>query len=576
MSLKVKFKFLTNINQDEFTLMKTINSVVPLNIVDCYKGHDSITVHLMSPKDLEKLTSHDAVVKFKENNLHVVPPATYKPDRTVFIPKVRKFISNSPSEFIIKEINANNVANSLIAVGTSISKGNNFKEGDRLNLKVTFQTIEQADKAVKQGFYIGDMFMKPQFIFKEDFIVVPQCFRCFSYEHLANACKAESPTCSICSSSHNYRNCDRKNQVLCSQCGGNHTSTSMACLIRREKIASLKAARDNSNPKKPNSVPSNNNNPGPSDNSNASKQQNRSHPSGAIPRTWSKDNNVKAKNANNNFPDLPNPKVNTWSAPCFQNPAQQIANANGSGSVPQSIPSQLHQSSNNLNDNLKNHEWEIKLNLWKEIAARIAGNDNMKYVEILNAFMEQYGLETITLPQKVVDMINSGKESNNVSDNMNKFNLNNPSKSNTSTPKQVEAIPIVTNEYHDNIDNNNHDDNLRDDFYSQNNNAENISDTASECNQSAFSGITEDDSLSESESQGNETVVENDHCVKVSVTHQTPTGASNSKVNKNVSDSRSYNFRDRSSSTESLVMMGLQKQRKERKKVKVSIINDNK
>ena len=179
---------------------------------------------------------------------------------------------------------------------------------------------------------------------------------------------------------------------------------------------------------------------------------------------------------------MPNPKVNTWSAPCFQNPAQQIANANGSGSVPQSIPSQLHQSSNNLNDNLKNHEWEIKLNLWKEIAARIAGNDNMKYVEILNAFMEQYGLETITLPQKVVDMINSGKESNNVSDNMNKFNLNNPSKSNTSTPKQVEAISNVTDEYPDNVDNNNHDDNLRDDFYSQNNNAENISDTASECN----------------------------------------------------------------------------------------------
>ena len=72
MSVKVKIKFLANINQDEFSLMKTINSVVPLNIIDCYKGHSHVTIHLMSHKDLEKLITQEATEKFLEVNLHVV------------------------------------------------------------------------------------------------------------------------------------------------------------------------------------------------------------------------------------------------------------------------------------------------------------------------------------------------------------------------------------------------------------------------------------------------------------------------------------------------------------------------
>ena len=413
--IKFKVTALDGLKRNEFILMRDLNTITSLNISNVFQARDAAIVTIDSYDELDKLLSPESCAKLNELKLKITPPPNYKPERSVFIPRVPEFISTANDDVIIQEINENN--QNVKAIEVAIITPSNNNKDVRKTLKVVFQSKAQADLASNHGFHIGEMNIKPSFVHKEDYVNVPQCYRCFSYEHLVNECKAPLPTCSICSGSHNYKQCPDKTKILCCVCGAPHTAISPKCPSRKVAIQKLK---DSNKKPKQNVNPSGNNPP-----NNSNPPGHSSNPS--------------------EFPSLPNSKPNAWTSSVLNNDAQV-----SQGFIPASIPdnqnntqpppsfttplyqphsSQIHLNPQvsshpqppyiNLNNqvptnpvpstsnNIKDHEWQIRLDIWKTLADKIAGDDHIKYTNIMNSFLIQYELEPITLPEYVITQTNN-------------------------------------------------------------------------------------------------------------------------------------------------------------------------
>lgn len=98
--------------------MHILNSVTPLNIPDCFMGHISATIELNSYQQLGFLTTPDATTSLHALHLKVTPPPNSKLVKTIFIHKIRHFISNSSLDRILKEINENNM--NLLALEAAV------------------------------------------------------------------------------------------------------------------------------------------------------------------------------------------------------------------------------------------------------------------------------------------------------------------------------------------------------------------------------------------------------------------------------------------------------------------------
>ena len=191
---KVKVKFLNEITCDEFQLMNQLNSALAINIVDVFITKSAAIVTLGSHNEIDSLLQPDIARKLAEHNLQIIPSPMRKSERTVFVAKVRHFVSKSPTEKLKQQINLSN-SGKFEAIEVIIVPSTQHTEGMRRNLKVTFSSVAQASSARAEGFYIGDLKINPDSVSKEDFVEIKQCFKCFKYDHFANQCKAPHPLC---------------------------------------------------------------------------------------------------------------------------------------------------------------------------------------------------------------------------------------------------------------------------------------------------------------------------------------------------------------------------------------------
>ena len=100
-------------------------------------------------------------------------------------------------------------------------------------------TKEQAERINVTGFVIGGMLVESHHIQRERVDNVAQCYRCFSFKHVANQCQRTNPLCSVCAEEHNFRDCSSKNnktKLKCANCGGKHIAIAKSCPKRKEKI----------------------------------------------------------------------------------------------------------------------------------------------------------------------------------------------------------------------------------------------------------------------------------------------------------------------------------------------------
>jgi hypothetical protein len=66
----------------------------------------------------------------------------------------------------------------------------------------------------------------------KNFSGVPQCYKCQSFNHIANNCYRQ-PKCLKCAGSHLTLNCTSPpdSPLLCANCGGSHTANHQSCYV---------------------------------------------------------------------------------------------------------------------------------------------------------------------------------------------------------------------------------------------------------------------------------------------------------------------------------------------------------
>ena len=200
MANRVKFDFLDNLKQTEEQLLASIQIICP-NLVptDCHIERTFGLVTFCNLDSIPQLFTDEIKEELRKRHLLPKPPTSYYTDRTIWAANIKSFVANKSGKDLVTEFNINNGnyrADAIVVINT-------YNDA-RFKMKIIMSSKEQAERASITGFKIGGMLVESRNIQKKRVDNVAQCFRCFSFEHVANQCQRDNPLCSICAEEHNF------------------------------------------------------------------------------------------------------------------------------------------------------------------------------------------------------------------------------------------------------------------------------------------------------------------------------------------------------------------------------------
>ena len=179
--------------------------------------------------DANTLLKVETKNKLRKHGIEVQIPQEVRARRTVFLRQLDRFVGAHSAEEIKEEIEEKNDWAGNVVV---------TKIGDYTHiLKIEFETLEAAERAVSGGVNMFYMFVAPSQISIDEFINILTCFKCYKFEdHLTKDCEVTEARCSECSAvGHRWTEC--KSQVKkCLNCQGPHRTLAMACPKKKEAI----------------------------------------------------------------------------------------------------------------------------------------------------------------------------------------------------------------------------------------------------------------------------------------------------------------------------------------------------
>ena len=254
---RFRLEFLDNLKRDEYAVMDTLHSIAPLNIIDVnvVPAHKCAYVHIGDHAQLEQLLTNEAKEALTEKKFKVIPPITLRSHKTVFVPRIQKFITKTPINKIKLQIEENNADCKVSEI--NIIEGNTNLTRNQVHLKIIFEYVEMANKVKEEGLYLTKNYViPPGKIYPEELIQIKQCFKCFSLDHITKDCQSPDQLCSYCSDKHFYKNCPVSGdprQYRCVLCREKHVAVSYSCpkkkelynRIKKDQIAQRKAQPNN-------------------------------------------------------------------------------------------------------------------------------------------------------------------------------------------------------------------------------------------------------------------------------------------------------------------------------------------
>ena len=208
-----------------------------LNNVKCSKLmplSDGYFAHCNSSSDVDTIFSSAVLNKLKHENYLPVTPGNLQARRTVISRYLDEVVCCHSQEEIIQEINSQN---DWLTVELVVK----FKSNT--GVKLICETVDMAQRCIKDGFYMFNLSISPNTLKCEDYIQVSYCYRCYAIgEHLIADCPCPNDykICSNCSSdNHTYSNCPSPDTRKCVNCKtSTHHTLAYSCPKRKEYIAS--------------------------------------------------------------------------------------------------------------------------------------------------------------------------------------------------------------------------------------------------------------------------------------------------------------------------------------------------
>ena len=179
--------------------------------------------------EIDKILNNNAKDKLRAIGLEAKLPVKLKAERSVICRKIDSSVGEMSKEEIKEDISSRNIHLDAEEV---------TKFGSYTHLfKVEFKTIEQAQRALQNGFLCGNTKISSHQIEKEEFTDILICFNCYKLEdHTSSNCPTKDTiVCSECTGNHYFKDCTSPTKK-CLNCEGPHRTMAMACPKKKEIV----------------------------------------------------------------------------------------------------------------------------------------------------------------------------------------------------------------------------------------------------------------------------------------------------------------------------------------------------
>ena len=179
---RIRLKALSeNITRDKIIEISFIHAGVPF--IRVFGDYPSYTA-ICRTSDANLMLKPDIKEKLRKHGIDIQIPQEVRAKRTVFLRQLDRSVGSHSIDEIKSEIEekndwANNVTVTKIADYTHI-------------LKIEFDTMEAAERAVSGGINMFYMYVSPSQITIDDFINILTCFKCYAYEDHPTTLGAQS------------------------------------------------------------------------------------------------------------------------------------------------------------------------------------------------------------------------------------------------------------------------------------------------------------------------------------------------------------------------------------------------
>ena len=176
---------------------------------------------------IEDIVESGNAAKFKAQGFEPLEPPELNAKRTIVLTGVDTFISMHNNQDIAQEIERSNPTLKVSAV-VKLPRSKTV-------IKVRLENVAMVQLALTKGMLIFSQSFPSNFLAQDVYIYIPQCMRCYSYEHTKKDCpKSEDYLiCSNCSNEgHRYTSCSNV-FTKCLSCQGDHPTMVARCPTRR-------------------------------------------------------------------------------------------------------------------------------------------------------------------------------------------------------------------------------------------------------------------------------------------------------------------------------------------------------
>lgn len=225
--------------KDRRNKLKLLEILAPADVYanELFETHDGYIINA-TEKEVDKVLESEMTQALKDQGFVPILPQEIKAKRTIICYKVEQTAFENSKNDIADEIeNKQDWARVQETYKFPSSRDNNYY--NKNTLKIQFETISMADKAMNHGLRLFNVSIAPHQMAKEKYVQISYCMKCYAIEdHITKQCpKPEGyKVCSECSSQeHTWKHCP-KGTLKCVNCGEAHKTMAYKCKKRKEKI----------------------------------------------------------------------------------------------------------------------------------------------------------------------------------------------------------------------------------------------------------------------------------------------------------------------------------------------------
>ena len=205
-------------------VLQRIFSLTQVPLVRCVKVHAGYKVFVSHASQLSPFLSADGQKKLKSAGFRPVLSPETKARCTVVAKKVDRTVTTRTSEDILKDVAARN----------DVTVEDVYMPPNTRIVKIRCMSPEEAQKLLKNGIRMFHTSVPAYNLESESYIDIPQCYKCYRYDHLKSACD-KPQRCSRCGEEgHFFVGCIK--EIKCCNCGGSHTAVSGACPEKKKLL----------------------------------------------------------------------------------------------------------------------------------------------------------------------------------------------------------------------------------------------------------------------------------------------------------------------------------------------------